>query len=145
MQLPQTVEYAFRAMTCLAVSDDDAPVRAGDLADRVGVPRPYLAKVMRRLVVAGLVDSRKGKHGGYRLARPRQEVVFADILRAMDVEPVSDRCAFGLHHCDPERPCPMHEAWSRLNRTFNDWARSHTLADVQREASGGWRTRPRDA
>ncbi|HFE47090.1 MAG TPA: transcriptional regulator, partial [Nannocystis exedens] len=83
MILNQTAEYAFRAMACLA-SSLGTPLRARDLSTQSNIPPFYLSKVMRRLVVAGLVDSQRGHGGGFRLAKPPGAIRFFDILEAMD-------------------------------------------------------------
>jgi Rrf2 family iron-sulfur cluster assembly transcriptional regulator len=129
MLMPQTVEYAFRAMACLALSSPQART-VEDMAGYIEVPRPYLSRVMRRLVVAGLVSSQRGVHGGYRLKRSPEEIFYVDILVAMDFRPESNHCAFGLPRCDASKPCPLHNSWMELQSGFRDWAVTHTLASL---------------
>ena len=131
MVLSQTAEYAIRAMAHLASREREGPgLRASDLADEISVPLPYLQKILRRLVVAGLLSSQKGHGGGFKLCRPPKQVRFSEILRAADFELDDTRCAFGWGDCDPAHPCPMHPAWQRLNESMARWADSTTLADV---------------
>ena len=129
--IPQTAEYALRAMACLAAHDRAEPLRASDLATDAQIPLPYLQKVMRKLVVAGLVSGRKGHHGGFTLARPATEITFGDVLRATDFDIEADtHCAFGFGQCHPEAPCPLHPSYVRLKTTFLAWAESPSLAAV---------------
>ncbi len=128
--LSQTSEYALRAMSWLAARSDDSPVRAQDLSHAADIPLGYLQKVLRRLVVAGLLKSTKGRGGGFRLARAPEEVRIYDVLAAVDAAPVGDRCAFGWDRCDPLRPCPLHGTFSALNEALLKWALSRTLADT---------------
>ncbi len=130
MFLPQTAEYALRAMSCLAAAPPGEGVRAVDLSAQSGVPPAYLSKILRRLVLAGLLTSRKGHHGGFALARPPASITFADILAAADAGPDAGRCAFGWSQCDPGAPCPLHPAWSGLQGSFVEWSSATTLADV---------------
>jgi Rrf2 family protein len=131
MYVSQTAEYALRAMSYLANRGEaDGGVRAADLAQEVSVPLAYLQKILRRMVVAGLLESRKGHGGGFRLIVSPQEVTFGDVLRAADFDLVPGHCAFGWNDCDPENPCPLHPAWSRLNDSITEWAESSTLSDV---------------
>ncbi|MCW8140273.1 MAG: Rrf2 family transcriptional regulator [Planctomycetota bacterium] len=139
MHLSATAEYALRAMTHLASLPPGSSARAADLEAVTGTSAPYLAKVLRRLVVAGLLDSRKGHHGGFALARPPAEVRFADILQAVGHSPDPTRCAFGWGECDPDAPCPLHDAWSQLTASFRDWATTTTLAGVGPAAPAGRR------
>lgn len=130
MLMPQTVEYAFRAMACLSLAAGDAR-RVEDLSARIDVPKPYLSRIMRQLVVAGLVSSQRGLHGGYKLSRPPAEIRYEDILDAMNFDIGSGHCAFGLPQCNANQPCPLHDSWKQLQDHFRLWARAHTLADLE--------------
>jgi Rrf2 family iron-sulfur cluster assembly transcriptional regulator len=127
---PQTAVYALRAMAVLATLEPDVSLTAAELADRTGVPSPYLSKVMRRMVRAGLVEGRKGHGGGFRLGRPAGEITFAEVLAAAGVAPEPGRCAFDWQRCNPRRPCVLHPVWSRLQDTLDEWARGATLGEI---------------
>lgn len=131
MLLPQTAEYALRAMAWMALQDPSAPVRSRDMSEATQIPIHYLSKILRRLVLAGLLSSQKGQGGGFLLARPPEQIRFQDILNALDVMPEEGRCAFGWGTCGEQNPCPLHETWSRLNDTLQDWAWNTTLDSVK--------------
>lgn len=130
MLLSQTAEYALRAMTWLAVAPRGAPVRARDLSVDTGIPAHYLSKVLRRLVLSGLLTSQKGQGGGFSLARTPDQISFLEILSAVDAYPTAGRCAFGWGSCSEVQPCPLHPAWSALHDHLEEWATNTTLADV---------------
>jgi Rrf2 family iron-sulfur cluster assembly transcriptional regulator len=125
--LNQTAVYALRAMAALAGLAPGESIRAVELAERTLVPVHYLSKVMRRLVVAGLVIGRKGHGGGFSLARPPRSITLADVLAATDVTTDTGQCAFGWGDCDPDDPCSLHPAWSHLQEVLDDWAGGTTL------------------
>jgi Rrf2 family iron-sulfur cluster assembly transcriptional regulator len=133
MKLPQTAEYALRAMVAVSLVEEDCPCRTKDISAAAGIPSHYLSKIMRRLVEAGLLASQKGHGGGFVLARPKTEIRFLDILRAVDYEVEQNVCAFGWNKCDPDHPCPLHPIWSKLKVGFLNWAESNTLADVSKQ------------
>lgn len=133
MLLSQTAEHALRAMACLAQAAPDM-LNSGALAAQAQIPGHYVSKVMRQLVVAGLVEARKGRSGGFRLAHAPADITFASILEAVGDQVVSDRCAFGLSACNLDNPCPLHPAWRGLKEVFEGWARSTTLADASQPA-----------
>ncbi len=137
MLLSQTAEYALRAMAWLACHSPEQPVRAKDLSKETAIPVHYLSKILRRLVLGGLLASQKGQGGGFRLARPPQEIRFVDILAAVDAYPQPGRCAFGWGACDELTPCPLHESWSQLNEALSSWASTSTLAMVRGARSPG--------
>lgn len=128
--LNQTVEYACRLMAHLSTLEEGQLAVSKDLSKKTGVPGAYVSKVMRRLVVAGLVDSQRGRGGGFSLARPAEEICFMDILRALDYDAQDRACAFGFTRCNPAMPCPLHPAWSDLTDCFEGWALRTTLASV---------------
>ncbi len=130
MLLPQTAEYALRAMAWLALQGEGAAVPGKELSTATGIPSHYLSKILRRMVVSGLLNSRKGHGGGFSLARPPAQITFCDILDAVDAAPTSGRCAFGWGRCDDANPCPLHHSWSRISSEFHHWAVTGTLADV---------------
>lgn len=129
MYLSRPAEYALRAMTYLARQEPGTRVRARDLATAVDIPPAFLSKIMRRLVSNGIVDAKKGHHGGFFLAKAPEKIRFLDILRAVDFGPVADHCLFGLGNCDSQNPCPLHQEWSVLKDQIEHWARSHTLGE----------------
>jgi Rrf2 family protein len=135
MVLSQTAEYALRAMASLATAPAGEPVRAKDLSTATGIPTHYLSKVMRRLVLAGLLVSQKGLGGGFVLAKAPKEIAFIDILTAVDAFPAGGRCAFGWGECDENVPCPLHGSWSQLHEHLQTWAESTTLADIEMDGA----------
>ncbi len=130
MHLPQTVEYSLRAMCYIANLGEGVAVRAQDLSVATGVPAPYLAKLLRKMVVAGLLSSQKGHGGGFSLAKPPTFIRFLDVMVAADYIINPSYCAFGWGSCNSAAPCPLHPAWAKLNDMMADWAARITLADV---------------
>lgn len=137
MILPQTAEYALRAMACLATAPSGQLVRSAELASGAKIPTHYVSKVMRRLVLAGLVSSQRGHGGGFSLAQPPGDICFMDILVAVDFDVESGKCAFGRGDCDAANPCSLHPAWSQLKTRFSEWALTTTLDSVLDAPGGG--------
>lgn len=134
MLLPQTAEYALRAMALLAALPRGDAMRAADLAAAADIPSAYLSKIMRRLVLEGLVLSQKGHRGGFRLGKEPKDIRFSDVLRAVAFEVKADDCAFGWGNCNAAAPCPLHPAWTRMKGAFVEWSARTTLADVDVKA-----------
>jgi Rrf2 family protein len=130
--LPQTAEYALRATAWLAARAEPSPVRAKELSEGTGIPLHYLSKILRRLVLADLLLSQKGHHGGFVLARPPGEISFREILTAVNGFPTPRRCSFGWGSCDKTKPCPLHEPWSEMADQFSEWASTTTLDRVKK-------------
>lgn len=129
MYLSRPAEYALRASTYLARQTPGERITSSKLAKAVDIPAAFLSKIMRRLAAHGIVDSKKGHHGGFKLARPAAEIRFLDILRAVEFGPIKDHCLFGLGNCDENNPCPLHAEWEILKHQIEQWARMHTLGE----------------
>jgi Rrf2 family protein len=140
MLLSQTAEYALRAMAWLAMAGESKPVRAADLARATGIPTYYVSKVLRRLVLADLLESQKGQGGGFSLSRAPREISFINILSAVDAFPTQGRCAFGWGQCDATDPCPLHNSWSQLDDRIRDWAAGTSLGEIANLAPKGLRS-----
>ncbi len=140
MLLSQTAEYALRAMAWLAMAPESKPVRAADLARATGIPTYYVSKVLRRLVLADLLESQKGQGGGFSLSRAPREISFINILSAVDAFPTQGRCAFGWGQCNATGPCPLHNSWSQLDDRIRDWAAGTSLGEIANLAPKGLRS-----
>lgn len=135
--LSQTAEYALRAMAWIALHSPRGPILARDLSAGTGIPAEYLSKILRRLVLAGILESRKGRGGGFTLSRPPGQIEFREVLVAMDAYPKDGRCVFGWGECDGSVPCPLHDAWSVLGDRFRAWASRTTFASVRDTEAAG--------
>jgi Rrf2 family protein len=84
VRISAKVDYAVRAMAELAAVGPDEVLRAETIADSQDVPAPFLLAVLGDLRQAQLVRSTRGRHGGYSLARPAEEITVADVVRAVE-------------------------------------------------------------
>lgn len=135
MFLNQTSHYALRAMTGLVISDTDEPIGSKKLAELTSVPSHYLSKIMRKMVEAGYVYSKKGHGGGFTLKVDPKSLRIIDVLSASGFDLEDQPCVFGFEKCNDDKPCPLHPIWKRLKNCFTDWAYNTTLEDVRRESS----------
>lgn len=84
MRLSLQVQYAICASFDLAYSGQGEPIQIRAIADRQAIPPRYLEQIFVRLRRAGLVDSKRGPGGGYRLARPAAEITLCEIVEAVE-------------------------------------------------------------
>jgi Rrf2 family protein len=82
MHIPAKVDYAMRAL--LELAEHGEAVTAETLAEAQNLPTKFLASILADLRRSGLVSSRRGLDGGYRLSRPAAEITVADVMRAID-------------------------------------------------------------
>jgi len=132
-------DYASRALLSLALREDlDLPVSVRDLAERTGLPQPYLEQILLSLKGVGLVRSKRGVGGGYVLARNARQINLAEIVAAVDGPIVAGD--FGEPHrdgaCDHEGQCVLLGVWAEVGNHMREHLASFTLADMVDQARG---------
>lgn len=124
-------EYAIRALTSLAVAPGGI-ARAEEIAQAEDIPLPILSKVLQDLVRKGLLQSRRGPGGGFRLARRLDLITLRDVVAAIDGLDQFYVCVTGLPDCSEEMPCPLHETWKRMRTSLMHSFETTTLLDMLR-------------
>jgi Rrf2 family protein len=138
MRLSQRADYAAHAMVEIARWYGERPVHATEIAQRQGIPEPYLEQLLLALRRAALVRSYRGPGGGYTLTRPPAAISLADVVAALEgpfVPPEE-----GLHDSegadsDP-LTCPIRDAWHLATATMRrilDGMTLEILVERQRE------------
>lgn len=132
-------DYASRALLSLALHpDSDGPTSVRDIAERTGLPQPYLEQILLALKGAGLVRSKRGVGGGYVLARPPAEIRLSEIISAVDGPIVAGD--FGEPHqngaCDHEGQCVLLAVWAQVGEHMRALLAGMTLADIAAIAKG---------
>jgi Rrf2 family protein len=132
-------DYASRALLSLALRVDSEPTSVRDIAERTGLPQPYLEQILLALKGAGLVRSKRGVGGGYVLARPADEITLGQIVSAVDGPIVVGD--FGQPHangaCEHEGQCILLEVWAEVGEHMRSHLDSFTLSDMVVRALGG--------
>src|SRR3954454_2153074 len=133
-------DYASRALLSLALHvDGQGPTSVRDIAERTGLPQPYLEQILLALKGAGLVRSKRGVGGGYVLARLPEDITLGQIVSAVDGPMVAGD--FGEPHqngaCDHEGQCILLAVWSEVGHHMRTHLDSFTLADMVERARGG--------
>ncbi len=129
LRVTKLTDYASVVLTVLA-SAPDAVLSATGLAERAGLEPPTVAKVLKPLAQAGLVQAFRGVAGGYRLARPAAEISLVEIVEAMEGPLAMTECSVHEGQCGIEHSCSARANWRRINDVVADALRRVTLADM---------------
>jgi Rrf2 family cysteine metabolism transcriptional repressor len=138
MMFSTKAEYGVRVMAHLAKADGERPISLGVIADAEGLPLAYLEHLVQRLRRAELVESRRGAHGGYTLARPAERITMAEVVRSLEGEIAPIECISsdpdGQLVCAREgsEPCPTKFLWTRVQGSIVRTLNEMTLADLIR-------------
>ncbi len=135
--IPQTSEYALRAVVHLAAREDADPLSAQEISDAVRAPVGYLQKILRMLARDGILLAQRGSKGGFSLAKVPTAISVLDVLRASDTAVARiERCPLGIK--GHTSLCSLHklldEQLAHAERTFA----STTIADLL-DGDGGVR------
>lgn len=139
MKVSTRGDYASRALLSLALHDaPSVPTSVRDIAERTGLPQPYLEQILLALKGAGLVRSKRGVGGGYVLARPPDTITLAQIVSAVDGPIVAGE--FGEPHtggaCNHEGQCVLLAFWAEVGEKMREHLQSFTLADMVSKVQG---------
>ena len=121
--------YALRALA--ALPEDGSYCLAKDLSSRLGLPGPYLAKILQGLVQADILASVRGPKGGFRLTRPAHRITVGEVVAAMEGPDAMEGCVMGFPACNGENPCPLHDAWSAVKSQVSSSMTQATIRDLQ--------------
>ena len=131
MRVSAKTDYAIRAaLELAAAADNDKPLKGERISTAQAIPLRFLENILMQLRHAGLVESRRGAEGGYRLARPAAEVTLADVIRAID-GPLA-----GVGGARPETlgfegvAAPMRDVWIAVRASLRNVLERVTLAEV---------------
>jgi len=140
--LSQKARYALRALVQLARAGVDKQLTAGEIAARADAPRKFLEAILLELGRRRLIISRRGKFGGYSLARAPEEITFAEVIRVIDgplaLAPCVSQMAFRkCDDCEDIETCSMRPALLKARDATSEALEGYTLAEAAAKA-GPW-------
>jgi Rrf2 family protein len=132
LRISARADYAIRATAAIAAVPTGELMTADALSAAQDIPLRFLLVILNNLRQAGIVDSRRGHGGGYRLARPVDQLTLAEIIAAVDVTPTRPQWAPDSPDAAPESPTTarVHALWSSLRTSLQDTLERTTIADV---------------
>ncbi len=128
--ISRTGIHALRALVALAELPEGAYAGAADIATDIGAPRNYLGKLLKILADEGLLESQKGKGGGFRLAHAPSEVSLYEIIEPIEKISRWSGCFLGQGRCSDHAPCAVHQQWGQIRDQYLGFLSQTTLADL---------------
>jgi len=120
-------EYGMQAILYLAAKEKGALVSAEEISKVLKIPREFISKILQSLKDSGLINSSKGKSGGFSLAKSSSRIKLIDIVAAIDGLELFDDCVLGFPECSPTHPCPVHDTWGTLRTQAYDMLNAETI------------------
>jgi Rrf2 family protein len=135
--LSRSSQYAVRALAWLAAQRDAGAYQlVSRIAEEIDVPEPYLGKLLQALALGGILDSRRGRGGGFRLTVEPSSIALLEVVTRVDGGRAERECVLGLHECGEENPCALHDLWKDLCARMEARLAKTTLADLARNPDG---------
>jgi Rrf2 family protein len=134
MKLSVRGEYALRALLVLGLNYGEGVVRIQTISEQQNIPKKFLEQILNDLKTLGAVESRRGASGGYRLARPPQNITLASVVRHTEgalaaVSCVSDRF-YERCTCPDEARCPIRAVMQEVRQAVVGIMEQATVADL---------------
>jgi len=124
-------ELALQAVLFLSTQEKNQMTNAREISSRLKIPKEFVSKVLQSLTESGIVDSKKGKGGGFFLARPSNQITLLDIVVAIDSLEIFHKCVLGFPNCSPDSPCPVHDKWGKLRDETYSMLSKQTLNELK--------------
>ena len=126
MIFSRPVAYAVRALICLARVPEHTRLMASEIAALERIPAASLAKTLQQLVRKRLLDSEKGRNGGFRLGRPAKRISLLDVIEAVEGPNHFEQSVLGYRDRDH---CPLEKSFKAVRRTVLAYLRKTNLEE----------------
>jgi len=136
MKITYKGDYALKSVLDLAFQYDlNEPSPLSDISKRQDVPEKYLEQIMLILKKAGIVQSKRGKGGGFLLARAPEDITVGEIVRIIEgpVEPIACANLDGEIDCKDENQCAFRAVWSEVSAAISDIVDNTTFENIMRK------------
>ena len=136
MRITQEADYALRIAGLLAehCPSDEARLDAGTISERTMIPQRFTLKILRKMVLGGIIRSYQGKNGGYSLSKPASEISMKDVIELIDGPVNLARCINNGHECSKEgydkSGCRIYSIFVTLSEQLAEKLSKITIADT---------------
>ena len=135
MQLTRAADYGVRVMIHLAGLTANGRISLPDLAQATGAPESFLSKVLQSLARAGLITSRRGQSGGFRITPDGTGATMREVIEAIDGPICLNVCIIPGRSCTRKPRCPAHPVWVEAQQAMMDVLSGVTIASMASSAA----------
>jgi Rrf2 family protein len=124
-------ELAIQATLFLSIKSDSIVFNATEISKELKVPKEFVSKMLQTLTDSGIIGSKKGKNGGFFLARKPENIKLIEIVKAIDGDKVFKSCVLGFPNCGDDHPCPVHDKWGKIRDEAFKMLSEETLEELK--------------
>ena len=130
VKLSTRTRYGLRATLELALQYNKGPLQIKTIAHRQDISIKYLEQIIAILKSSDFVESVRGPHGGYLLAKNPEEITLYDLFRVLEGPGATVECLENKNHCSRQSRCVARQAWAKLQQAIDDVLKSLTLQEL---------------
>ena len=136
--LSKSTEYAIRALVFIQLRNWEQK-RPGveEIAKEIEVPEAYTAKILQTLTKSKLLNSMKGRGGGFFFDENQSNLTLYDVILVVEGDACFHKCGFGLKQCNHENPCPLHEQYKVVRDGFLSVTKTETIKSLSEKILHG--------
>lgn len=136
--LSNTSKYAIRAVIYLALyATAEKKKGLKEISSDLGIPTPFLGKILQMLSRQKILDSSKGPHGGFALKKDAVDISIMDIVDIIDGSDAFNLCLIRTETCSKDNPCSLHDAVEGYRKGLRTTLITETIADLVSEFRKG--------
>ena len=128
--ISKTGLHALKALSVLSLLPKGEFVGAAAIAKEIGAPPNYLGKLLQTLIIEGLVESQKGKGGGFRMAKDPSKTSLYDVIEPIEQVSRWTGCFLGRKRCSANSACSMHVKWEKTRETYLNFLKTTHLSEI---------------
>lgn len=130
-------EYGIKATLFIAKeSQQGQRTNLPAIAAAIESPEAFTAKILQQLARSGVVESKKGPHGGFHIDSEKP-LLLGDIVKAIDGDSIFKGCGLGLSECDDEKPCPIHFEFLEVREGLRQMLETVTIEQLAKQLESG--------
>jgi Rrf2 family protein len=132
-------EYGIKATIFIAISSyEGRRVSPKEISKKIDSPTAFTAKILQALVKHNIVNSIKGAHGGFEIDKNKISTIkLSQIVNAIDGDKIYNGCGLGLHTCDENHPCPVHDKFKIVRTELKDMLENTNLEQLALDIKSG--------
>lgn len=136
--LSKSTEYAIRALVFIQLRNwEQKRPGVGEIAQEIEAPEAYTAKILQTLTKNKLLDSMKGRGGGFFFSDNQSNLTLYDVIHVVEGDACFHKCGFGLKQCNNDNPCPLHEKYKVVRDGFFEIVKTETIQSLSEKIKQG--------
>ncbi len=136
--LAKDTEYAIRALVYIQLNNrENKRPGVSEIAREIEAPEAYMAKILQVLTRHRIVNSRKGRGGGFHFTDGNDTPTLYEVILVMEGDACFKKCAFGFMNCNHINPCPLHDLFITIRENFHSVTHSETIGSITQKIVDG--------